>query len=469
MLKIEVRKIENDIRFRHSRMLSSAQVIPIAFLCLILSGALLLMLPAATAPGEKTTFLTALFTSTTSVCVTGSVVVDTYSHWSLFGKIIILHLIQIGGLGIVAVIGLAVFIKRQKFSLSESLLMKDSYNLDSTRGISSFLGAVFSVTLLVEALGAIGYMPVFIHRYGLVRGIWYSVFTSVSAFCNAGIDILGPDSLTGFRGRPLILIDTMVLIVLGGIGYVVLFDVIVTWKMRLFSENKLRRRYKSLNEHTRLVLMLTALYIIGGAVMVFFIEYNNPGTIGDMPLYQKILNSLFQSVTYRTAGFSTFPQENMTETSAIIGMFLMFTGGSPVGTAGGVKTVTMFVLLMNVLAFIHSRDEVIILNRRITPNLIRKATAIITVHFFIASILCICLMLVTNLPFIDAMFEIMSAVSTVGLSRGVTADLNHAGQWIVILAMYLGRIGPISMLLFFHTDNSGNKGIRHAVGRFIIG
>ena len=460
--------IHRLLPWRDLRM-TSAQIIPIAFLCLILAGAFLLLLPVSSAPGEHTDFLTALFTATTSVCVTGSVVVDTFSHWSLFGKVVILILIQVGGLGIIAVFSLLILLTKREFSVGGSILLKDAYNLDSFKGINHFLTSVFLGTLLVEGIGAIGYMPAFTGRYGMVRGIWYSFFTSVSAFCNAGIDIMGPDSLTSYRANPLVLIVTMALIVLGGIGYIVWFDVMATGKKRLFRRGDITYNFKRLHEHTRLVILLTILYIVWGALMVFLFECHNPGTIGDMPLFQKILNSFFESVTFRTAGFSTFPQENLRETTAIFGIFLMFTGGSPVGTAGGVKTVTMFVLLANVLAFLREKDQVIILKRRIPSGMIRKATAIITVHFGIASVLCLCLMASSGLSFIDAMFEIMSAVSTVGLSRAVTPDLNIWGRWIVILGMYLGRIGPISMLVFFNTRHPGRKGVRCADGRFIVG
>lgn len=449
--------------------LSSAQIIPIAFLLVILLGAFLLYLPVSTAPGEKTSALTAMFTSTTSVCVTGSVVVDTFSHWSLFGKIVILLLIQTGGLGIIAVLGLLVILAKGEFSLSGSLLLRDAYNLDSARGITRFLVQVYIGTLLVEAVGAIGYMYAFIPRYGLIKGFWYSFFTSVSAFCNAGIDILGPDSLTSFHNRPLVLLTTMALIIMGGIGYVVWFDIIAEGRNKNIKITRPRARFRRLNEHTRLVLILTFAYILAGAVLVLFLEYQNPGTIGNMPFGQKVLNSFFESVTYRTAGFSTFPQENLREVTAILSVFFMFTGGSPVGTAGGVKTVTMFVLIVNVIAFIRAKNDAIIMKRRIPDALIKKATAIITVHFSISFILCICLMITSDISFIDAMFEIMSAVSTVGLSRAITPGLNNAGQIIVILAMYLGRISPISMFLFFHSGNYKEDPMHFADGKFIVG
>ena len=457
------RKVRGRIRF------SSEQYLPLGFLVLIFAGAALLMIPAATAPGEKTTFLTALFTSTTSVCVTGSVVVDTYLHWSLFGKVVILFLIQLGGLGLISVLGFFANMAKKNFSLKEVLLLRDAYNLDSAKGIQDFLKRVWYGTMLVEMLGAGGYMIVFIPQYGLARGIWYSVFTAVSAFCNAGIDIMGPDSLIRYNSNPWVMTVTMVMIIMGGIGYVVWFDLSGGLTQQLQKRTRARRTFRRLREHTRLVLILTAVLIGAGAALFFLFEHGNPDTLGHMPLGQKIWNSVFQSVTCRTAGFSTVPQEKLTEASCLVGDVLMFIGGSPVGTAGGVKTITMFVLLLSVLAFIRNQNEVHFLRRRISLEMLRKAMAIITVHLFIAIAACLALMAATGTSLNDALYEIMSAVSTVGLSRGLTPHLNAAGRLIVILTMYFGRIGPISMFLFFQSKKMKEDGVSYADGNYIIG
>lgn len=453
----------NNLRLR------SAQLIPLGFLGLILVGTLFLMLPAATAPGEDTSILTALFTSVTSVCVTGSVVVDTYLHWSLFGKIIILILIQLGGLGIISTVLLFFLLAGRRITLGGVLLLQDAFNLNSTTGIRRFLKRVYLGTLIVEFVGGLGYLPVFMPQFGVIRGIWYSFFTAVSAFCNAGIDIMGPDSLISYQGMPLVLIVTMILIVMGGLGYVVWFDFSSCW-VRIH-RRKYNKRYslRLIKEHTRTVLILTAVLVAGGAFLVFLFEHGNPETLGNMPLGQKILNSIFQSVTFRTAGFSTVAQDQLTETTCLVGDFLMFIGGSPVGTAGGVKTVTIFVLFLNVLAFIRNRNEVVLFGRSIPKDLIRKATAIVTVNFLIAFILGVCLMGVAHTTLTDTMYEILSAVSTVGLSRGLTPLLPPAGKIIVIIAMYLGRIGPIAMLLFFQQKRGKTDSVQHAEGNFIVG
>ena len=444
--------------------LKSSQIIPLGFLGLILLGALLLMLPFSTASGESTDFSTALFTSTTSVCVTGSVVVDTYSYWSTFGQIVILGLIQLGGLGIVAVVSLVIVSGKRKKSLVGMMLLKDSFNLDSMRGVRVFIIQVFSGTLVVELIGALIYLTIFVRDFGWGRGIWYSVFTAVSAFCNAGIDVIGPNSLMNYYDNYLILVNTAGLIFLGGIGYVVWFELGYTDLIK-----RRRERAHGSREHTKVALMVTGALITIGAVFTLILEWDNPGTIGDMSVNEKVCNSIFQSITYRTAGFTTFSQEAMHESTSLIGDILMFIGGSPVGTAGGVKTVTIFVVLANVWSFIRGRYEVVVFGRRIPDDLIRKASAIVVVNLLASLMLTIALVIAEGVSFTDALYEIMSGISTVGLSRGLTPKLHLAGRIILILTMYLGRIGPISMALFFKTGVDGKNRIRHAKGKFIIG
>ena len=251
------------------KFLDSARIIPLSFLAAILVGTAILMLPISTADGNGAGIITALFTSTTSICVTGLVVVDTYAYWSLFGKIVILILIQLGGLGIITVTSVIMLILKRKFSLSQTVLIHDAFNLDSTKGLTKFLLGVLKGTLLVEMLGALVYMIDFIPKYGVLRGIWYSVFTAISAFCNAGIDILGPDSLVGFQKNPLVLINTITLIVLGGLGYVVWFDVLNGIKNGIKKRYDIFTIYERLSEHSKLVIAFTMFLILSGAVAVF--------------------------------------------------------------------------------------------------------------------------------------------------------------------------------------------------------
>ena len=445
--------------------LDTAKIIPLGFLGLILFGTLMLMLPFSTTSGEMPEFSTALFTATTSVCVTGSVVVDTFSYWSRFGQEVILILIQLGGIGIISIVSLAIVNTRHRKSFVQVMLLRDSFNLDSMRGVAPFIRRVFIGTVTVETLGALGYSFAFIPKFGVVEGIRQSFYTAVSAFCNAGIDVMGPDSLVSFYNRPLVLIVTMFLIIAGGIGYVVWFDLGFTYT-RIWKRD---RAHHGSGEHTRLVIRITLILIAVGAILTLILEWSNPKTIGGMNVWDKIMNSTFQSVTYRTAGFSTFSQAGMRESTTLIGDLLMFIGGSPVGTAGGVKTITFFVVMANVWAFIRGRYEVVIFGRRIPDSLIRQAMAIVAVHLVATILLTVALMIAEGTSLTDSLYEIMSGICTVGVSRGLTPNLHLAGRLILILAMYLGRVGPISMALFFSTGSKNNNNIHYSKGRFIIG
>ncbi|MBO4411686.1 MAG: potassium transporter TrkH [Lachnospiraceae bacterium] len=447
----------------------SERLIPLGFLLLIAVGTLLLWLPFSTAPGENTDFLTALFTSTTSTCVTGLVVVDTFSHWSLFGQFVILLLIQFGGLGIIAVTSSVFLILKKKFSLRERLLIRDAFNLSTGSGLVRFLLRVIRGVFIAEAAGTVLYLPAFIPRFGVPEGIWVSLFTAVSAFCNAGLDIIGPNSLMDFQKDPLVLIVTMMLIIAGGIGYVVWFDLSSSISDGFRKKRPFRQFFVRLSEHTKLALVVTLILIAVGAVGVFFMEYGNSGTIGGLSFGEKVLNSVFQSVTFRTAGFSTIPQERLTAGTGILGVVLMFIGGSPVGTAGGIKTVTIAVLFLNVLSFILGRRETTVFRRTVPETIIRKATAIVSVSLAVTLVFSVLLSVTEGIPALDALFEATSATATVGLSRAVTQDLTVPGRVIVILCMFFGRIGPISMALFFSAGSSDKGRIRHADGNFFVG
>ena len=449
--------------------ISPTQLIPLSFLFVILIGTVLLLLPASSAPGTHTEFTTALFTATTSVCVTGLVVVDTFSHWSLFGQFVILILIQIGGLGVVAVGSMIMMIWRKKFFLWNRVLLGDSLNIDGSRGILIILTRIFKGVALVEGAGAVIFAYRFIPLFGVGKGLWAAVFQSVSAFCNAGMDVIGPDSMTGFNDSPLLMCLTMLLIILGGIGFVVWFDIADQIRAAIRNRYGLLRLISHLSEHTRLVTMMTAVLIAGGALLVFAAEYNNPDTIGKMPLSQKILNSFFQSVTFRTAGFASVPQDKLTEISCLTGYVLMFVGGSPVGTAGGIKTVTAFLFFMNARSYITGRKESVIFKRRVSENMMRKSSAVVFVSMVTVFVMTVLLVTdgVTNLT--DALYEVTSALGTVGLSRGLTPNLNIAGRLIIIVSMFLGRIGPISMAVFFTKGNPYKNEIRHAEGTFYVG
>ncbi len=445
--------------------LSTTQIIMLSFLAAILVGAALLSLPISAANGEATPFVDALFTATTATCVTGLVVVPTAIHWSLFGQIVILLLIQIGGLGIITVMaGIGLMLQR-KLRLADSVLIQDAFNLNSLSGLGAFVKKVILGTFLVEGIGALLYMPVFVPDFGL-KGIWIAIFNAVSAFCNAGLDIIAEDSLRAYAANPLVNLVTCALIVLAGLGYIVWWDV-----LRVCKQARRRKgsplRYLTL--HSKIALASTAILIVGGAVLFFIFEYHNPATMQGMTLYDKIQASFFQSVTTRTAGFFTVPQEGLTNASALTSILLMFIGGSPVGTAGGVKTVTFAVLLAAALAAIKNRNEVSLFRRTVSKELIHKAIGVTCTSFAIAFLSSVALACVTDAPALDIVYETVSATATVGLSRALTPTLNTLGRLIITATMYLGRVGPISLAVAFAFKKESQNNIKNPTEDVRIG
>ncbi len=461
-------KVISEEKFEKNK-LTSTQIIVIGFLLAIFLGSLFLMIPAATVKGEHTNYITALFTATTSICVTGLVVVDTFSHWTFFGQLIILILIQIGGFGVITIYSGIMMLLKKNFTLSTRLLIQDYYNLDSIHGLIKFLIRVIKGTFFVEGIGAVLYSFVFIPQFGFARGLWISVFNAVSAFCNAGMDVIGNNSLIDYQTNIPVNVITTTLIILGGIGYVVWFDCIETMKTSVKRRYSIITFWKRLGEHSRLVISLTLFLIIAGAALVLGFEWDNPETIGGLSLGNKILASLFQSITFRTAGFATIPQEALTPSTGLIGCVFMFIGGSPVGTAGGIKTVTMFIVVLNVISFIRNRTESVVFNKAVSERLINKANAIVISNFTITAVLIIALIQCCDVPALSAAYEIFSATGTVGLSRALTDTLNGPGMIIVMIGMFAGRIGPISMALFFSTKRSDKNDIKYASGHFIVG
>lgn len=454
---------------KKKRRMKSVHYIPLSFLALILVGAFLLTLPISTASGEGTDFITALFTSTTSVCVTGLVVVDTFSYWSLFGQLVIVLLIQIGGLGVVTVGGLLMMARKMKFSLGDRVLLEDSLNVDRKREVKSFLFRVIKGVGLVEGIGAALYSIEFVPMLGTEKGVWASVFHSVSAFCNAGMDIVGPNSMIDFNKSPLLMIVTMALIILGGIGFVVWVDITDSIREGIKKHFSIPTIYRRISEHSKLVVLLTLGLILVGAVIVYLAEYDNPATLGTMDVGDKIMNSLFQSVTWRTAGFASVPQDSLTDVTVVSGCILMFIGGSPVGTAGGVKTVTAFLFFMNAVSYITGRSEAVVFHHRITRERMRKASAIVFVSMVIALIMTLLLLSRGGMDLSAALYEVFSAIGTVGVSKGLTPNLDDIGRIIIIITMYLGRIGPISMAFFFSKERNTSNKIKHSEGNFYVG
>lgn len=436
-------------------------MIALGFLILITIGTLLLMLPISSRSREMTPLVDALFTADTSACVTGLVVYNTLGHWSLFGQVIILGLIQVGGLGVVTMITLVLILLGKRLSLYQVLLMQDSLNIDSLRGIVGVTKRVVRFSLTIEGIGALLYMIRFVPMYGPLKGLWYSIFTAVSAFCNAGIDLTGGDSLCGFRGDIFINLVTIGLIVIAGLGFPVWWDMITFFK-RIFKEKmSVRHAVRRLTLHSKLVLTMTGILVFVGALLIFIFDYHNDASLSKLPLWEKILSAFFQSVTVRTAGFQTIPQADFSHPAQLVSMILMFIGGSPCGTAGGVKTVTVAVIILNIYANIKHRKSPEVFRRSINAAYVQKATTVFMVSSVIlfVSIISLCIVM-PSADIMDVAYELTSAIGTVGLSRGLTAALTTAGKIIVILTMFAGRIGPISLALAFTVHDDTGRHIR---------
>ncbi len=445
--------------------LSTTHVIMLSFLFTILIGSILLVLPISTKSGNSVSYADALFTATTATCVTGLVTLPTVTTWSVFGQIVILLLIQIGGLGIITVLSAFTIFLHRKIGLKDSQLLSDAFNLNSLSDITRFLKKVLLGTLIIEGVGALLYLPVFIPKFGL-KGIWISVFNSVSAFCNAGIDIISESSLCEFAFHPLINGVTGLLIFLGGIGYIVWWDLLRVLKN--FKTLKLKC-LRHLTLHSKIALTASGILIFGGALLIFIFEYNNPLTLQNMSFFDKIQVSLFQSITTRTAGFASIPQENLTNPSVIVCLLLMFIGGSPVGTAGGIKTVTFFVLFATTFSTIRNKNEVCLFKRNVSKQVTRKAVAVTCMSFSIVFISTLLLSIVTNAPFLDVLYETVSATATVGLTRNLTPFLNLWGKLIIIVTMYLGRIGPISLALALNSKKTISNNIKNPTEDVTVG
>ena len=421
--------------------LSSFQIIISGFVGVILLGALLLMLPVSTTEGCITPFNETLFTATSAVCVTGLVVQDTGSYWSGFGQAVILALIQIGGLGVVTVAASFALLSGRKISLMQRSTMQDAISAPKVGGVVRLTQFILRGTFLIELLGAAAMLPVFCRDYGW-RGIWMAVFHSISAFCNAGFDILGTEnnlypSLTGYTGNPIINITIMLLIVIGGIGFLTWDDI---------CEHKWHfHRYRV---QSKVILVITGFLIVVPAAFFFFVDFSA------LPTGTQLLVSFFQSVTTRTAGFNTVALSAMSGASKGIMILLMLIGGAPGSTAGGMKTTTLGVLLANAVATFRQRDNAQFFKRRIDCNTVKTASTILTMYltlFFGGGIF---ISVYEHLPLSDCLYETSSAVGTVGLTLGITPQLHIPSQIVLIILMYLGRVGGLTLI---YATLSGKK------------
>ena len=428
---------------------NTLRVTAAGFLGVILLGAVLLSLPVSNT--QPIAFTDALFTSATSVCVTGLVTVVPASQFTLFGKVILLLLIQIGGLGVIACGTLFLFLLNKKITIQERVVLKEAYGADRLGGIVRLVRKVILGTFAVEGAGAVLYAFQFIPEYGLVRGIGYSVFHAVSAFCNAGIDILGSSSLSSYVTNPVINVTTILLIILSGIGFTVWFDVIDNNRRLIRGEVPKRWWFTRLRLQSKLAIMMTVFLILAGTVFVFLAEYGNPDTIGELSMGQKLMASMFQSVTTRTAGFCTVSQGALHTESKLFCAILMFIGGSPGGTAGGVKTTTFAMLFLACLTFVRGGNDTECMGRKITVANFRTGFAVVMVAFavFITGTIAVLFLEPDSILLENVIYETASAVGTVGLTADLTPRLCRASQYVLMVMMYIGRLGPLTMALMF--------------------
>jgi trk system potassium uptake protein TrkH len=449
--------------------LKPTQILVMGFALLIIIGSILLNLPIASNDGRSVGLINALFTSTSAVCVTGLVVVNTLQHWTIFGKVVILILIQVGGLGFMTITTTLFILLGRKIRLKERLIIQEALNQYTLSGMVRLTKNIFLGTLIIEGIGAILLSIKFVPVYGYY-GIFMGIFHSISAFCNAGFDIIGDSSLTPYIGDVLVNFTIMLLIILGGLGFTVWLDVVRVSKDKVQKRYSFRSWFRKLTLHSKLVLVLTGGLIVFGFIFFLIIEGNNPLTLGTLSLKDKFLGALFQSVTPRTAGFNTIPLSQMEDASKFMTIILMFIGGSPAGTAGGVKTVTVGVLFIVILSVVRSKEDTEIFERRIPEGIIKRALAVIMISLFVVIAVTMTLSLSETGSFIDIFFEAVSGFATVGLTLGITGSLTTLGKIVLCITMFIGRLGPITMAVAFSVkSNKKNGSIKKPEEKVMVG
>ncbi|MGH4139416.1 TrkH family potassium uptake protein [Clostridium sp.] len=437
------------------------QVLALGFAILIIIGAILLSLPIASQSGKITPFIDCIFTSTSAVCVTGLVTVDTGTYWTYFGKTVIMLLIETGGLGFMSVATLVFFFLGKRITLKERLVMQEAMNVNSLQGLVKMVKYVLIFTFSVEAVGAVLLSTQFIPQFGIAKGIYYSVFHAVSAFCNAGFDLMGDfKSITAYANNSVVILTIASLVAIGGLGFYVWVEIYNS------------KGNKRLSVHSRVIIYTTIVLIFGGAILMFLFEMNNPYTMKGMSIKGKVLSSIFASVTPRTAGFNSIPVDKMTPAGNFLTIILMFIGGSPGSTAGGIKTATVVVIFMTVVSMVRGRDDTEIFQMRINKETVYKSLVI----FILGLALVIAVTMILSIteqggvPFEYFLYEATSAFATVGLTLGLTAKLTFLGKIIISITMYAGRVGPFTIILALAKRRNSRSGtIKYPEGKILIG
>lgn len=446
---------------KRPKNLSATKVIVLVFAAIILLGTGLLTLPAASRSGISCGFRPALFTATSATCVTGLSLFDTWSQWSGFGQTVILCLIEIGGLGFMSAATMVVFLLRRRIGLKQRLVMAQALSVSDMDGIVKLQKTVLVGSFSTEAIGALILMLRFWPEYGFTAALRWGVFHSVSAFCNAGFDIFGcitpGASLAEFRSDPVVLLTLGALVVIGGLGFLV-------WQ-----EIAEKRKFRQLSVYTKLVLLTTTGLLLTGWLLTCLLEWNNPGTLGPLSIPDKLLNGLFQAVTLRTAGFASFDQAHLTEGGKAVSMVLMLIGGSSGSTAGGLKTVSFVVLILFMVSRARGRSSVCVFRRTIPESQVLDAMTIAFIMLSLSVFGGIFISATSGVGFTDALFEAVSALATVGLTAGVTSSLSIPAQYLIILYMYFGRVGVLTISLGFLTGNRAEERFRYAQTNLLIG
>ena len=446
-------------RFR--KALSPTKIIALTFLCIILAGTLLLSLPVASRCGESCGVLPALFTATSATCVTGLVMFDTWSRFSAFGQIVIISLIEIGGLGFMSAASLVIFFLRKKVGLKERMVMAQALSVSDMGSVVRLQKVVLVGSLSVQAMGALILLLRFLPEYGLRKALWWGVFHAVSAFCNAGFDVFGSitpgASLMEFQSDPVVLLTLGGLVIVSSLGFFV-------WE-----EMAQKRSFRKFSVYTKLVLTTTAALLLGGMTLICLLEWNNPATLGPMSVGDKLINGFFQSITLRTAGFAAIDQGGLTDAGKGVSMFLMLIGGSSGSTAGGLKTVTFVVLVLFVAARARGRSSVCVFKRTIGGEQIMDAMTIASIMLILAVCGAVFISATSPVGLVDALYESISALATVGLTTGVTTSLSIPAQLLMIVYMYFGRVGVLTISLGFLMGNRAEERFRYAQTNLLIG
>lgn len=454
-------KVVHYFSRKRPKNLNATQIVAIVFALIILVGALLLTLPAASRSGVSCGFHPALFTATSATCVTGLVLYDTWSQWSGFGQTVIICLIQIGGLGFMSIATMVVFLLRRKVGLKQRLVMAQALSLNDMDGVVRLQKWVIIGSFSIEAIGALILTLRFLPEYGFATALKWGVFHSISAFCNAGFDILGcitpGASLIEFHSDPVVLLTISALIVIGGLGFLVWEEVVTV------------RRFKKMSVYTRLVLVTTLVLLVLGTVCFAVLEWNNPATLGQMSWGDKLLNSFFQSVTTRTAGFAAVDQAALSEAGKGTTIALMLVGGSSGSTAGGVKTVTMMVLLLFIWTRARGKSSVCVYRRTIPSSQVMNAMTIVTLLIGLSVFGGVFISATSPVSFTDGLYESVSALATVGLTAGVTPQLSVVSQVLMIVYMYFGRVGVLTISLGFLMGSEAEGRFHYAQTDLLIG